>query len=165
MRHSTVVYALACIFIGLDSASILYTGPGARIEIIRAEAWKRLSKVPGLTPEQRGRIQLKINQTSLDDLKKPLWSQQFVAGLGLPSGQREEIRKDLIEVQTDEILKGRVKLSDDEFPDDESEIDSDEEEQEGHEHHRQDQPEHQDSLHRAAFLVNGSILSKPIDSR
>jgi hypothetical protein len=145
MRHSTVVYTLACIFIGLDSASILYAGFVERIEI-RTEAWKRLSKVSGLTPEQRGRIQLKINQTSLDDLKKPLWSQHFVDGLGLTSAKREEFRKDLFTLQTDEILKGRVELPYDEFPYDESGNDSAQKEGEEHGHHRPEH-HHQDEYH------------------
>jgi hypothetical protein len=103
MMRFTLVCTIACFLIGLGSASLLYAQERIRIEDFHASALDRLKAIPDLKAAQWGDIVEKLSQTSLDDLEKPPWPKQFSGELTVTPEQREEIRKDLVEVQLDEI--------------------------------------------------------------
>jgi hypothetical protein len=103
MMRSTLVCTIACFLIGLGSASLLYAQERIRIEAFHANALDRLKAIPDLRGAQWDDIVKKLSQTSLDDLEKPPWPKQFSDELPVTPEQREEIWKNLVEVQHDEI--------------------------------------------------------------
>lgn len=87
MKHSILVCTIACVLIGLFSASILYA-PELRIERrydFQREARERLEKVPGLTDRQHEEM-----------MNNPRWIEQSAfnsRARAMKSSAKEEIMR------------------------------------------------------------------------